>query len=87
MSIDALLRKFEFSDLRSPELQRRAQRSARVTAGMEMIAIGVAMPPLYLLSTAMFFEEPSSSVLFGSVIFALTMAYLGLRVIIRANRN
>ena len=87
MSIDALLRKFEFSDMRSPEIQRRAQRSARITAGLEIIAIGVAMPPLYLLSTAMFFDEPSSSILFGAVMFAIVMSYAGLRVIIRARQS
>ena len=62
------LRKFELPDRRTPEQKRRAERSGQIMAGIQMILLGLVIPPGYLILEVMFMSDPSTleMVLVGS---------------------
>jgi hypothetical protein len=82
----AWLQFFSIPDYRTDEQKLRAERSADMLAGFEMILAGMAAPAVYIFSTIMFFNEPSSAVLLVVGAFSLVFVGLGLRVILRAGR-
>src|SRR5687767_4242094 len=59
----AWLQTFKLEDKRTEEQKRKAQRSANILGGLEMIIAGVALPAAYVIVTVMLFNEPSQVVL------------------------
>ena len=52
--------------------------------GIEMILMGLALPPLYLFSTVLFFfSGVNLVVLAGTILFSLVLIIIGIRAIIK----
>jgi hypothetical protein len=80
----AWLRKFEFHDHRTEEQKRRGRRSQNIMSGLEMIFMGLALPPLYLFSTVLFFFSGINPVILtGTIALSLVMIVSGIGVILK----
>lgn len=82
----AWLQAFKLPDNRTDEQKRRARRSADILGGLEMIAAGVAMPAVYLVTSVMFFSEPTPGVLLVLGVFSVLLIGLGVGVIVKGAR-
>ena len=81
----AWLRKFRLEDNRTEEQKLRARRSRTIMDGLEMIMMGLVLPPLYLLSTVMaFFSAVNPFILAATVALSLVLIFMGIRVIVKA---
>jgi magnesium-transporting ATPase (P-type) len=83
----AWLQAFKLQDNRTEEQKRRAQRSASMLGGFEMIFAGVAVPAVYLVGTVMFFNEPTQGALLLVGALSVVLIGLGVRVIVKAARS
>ena len=80
----AWIRNFRLADNRTEEQKRSARRSRTVMDGIEMILMGLALPPLYLFSTVLFFfSGVNPVVLAGTILFSLVLIIIGIRAIIK----
>lgn len=82
----AWLQTFKLQDKRTEEQKRKAQRSANILGGFEMILAGVALPAVYVVLTVMLFNEPSQGVLLLVGAFSLLLIGIGVVVIVKAAR-
>ena len=82
----AWLQTFKLQDKRTEEQKRKAQRSANILGGFEMILAGVALPAAYVILTVMLFNEPSQSVLLVIGAFSVLLIGIGVGVIVKAAR-
>ncbi|HYN82820.1 MAG TPA: hypothetical protein VES88_15130 [Gemmatimonadaceae bacterium] len=82
----AWLQTFKLQDKRTEEQKRKAQRSANILGGFEMILAGVALPAVYVISTVMFFNEPSQGALLLVGALSVLLIGIGVRVILKAAR-
>ena len=79
----AWLKKLELKDHRTEEQKRRARRSQNIMGGLEMILLGLALPPLYLFSTVFFFFSGTNTlVLAGTIAMSVIMIFIGVRAIV-----
>ena len=83
----AWLQTFKLQDKRTEEQKRKAQRSANILGGFEMILAGVALPAAYVILTVMLFNEPSQSVLLVIGAFSVLLIGIGVGVIVKAARS
>ena len=83
----AWLQTFKLQDKRTEEQKQRAQRSANILGGFEMILAGVALPAAYVILTVMLFNEPSQVVLLVVGAFSVLLIGIGVRVIVKAARS
>jgi len=81
------LQPFNIPDRRTEEQKSRARHTANVMGGLEMIGMGAAVPPLYLLSTVMFFNDPDPAILGGTILFSIVLIYLGVRTIVKSRHQ
>jgi len=80
----AWITKLKLPDHRTEEQKRRARRSRNIMDGLEMIMMGLALPPLYLFSTVLsFFSGINTLVLAGTIALSLLLIGIGIRVIIK----
>jgi hypothetical protein len=78
------LQSFKFNDPRTEEQKRRARRTGEIMGGIELIGIGAAAPPVYLLSTVFMFSNPNPAILAASIVFGVAFILLGIRAIVKA---
>jgi hypothetical protein len=80
----AWLMKFKLQDRRTDEQKRRARRSAQFMGGLQLIALGLALPLVYVGSTVILWGDLSSAFLNGTVAVAVLMVIAGITVIVKA---
>jgi hypothetical protein len=81
----AWVRKFKLKDNRTEQQKLRARRSRHIMDGLEMIVMGLVLPPLYLLSTVMaFFSGVNPFILAGTIALSLVLIVIGIRSIVKA---
>ena len=81
------LRQLKLHDQRTEEQKKRTRRARNIMDGFEMIVFGLALPPLYLFSTVLFFFSGINPfVLAGTIALSLVLIFVGIRQIVTARR-
>ena len=80
----AWLVKLKPQDRRTEEQKRSARRSAQVMGGLQLIALGLALPLVYVGTTIIAWGDLSSTFLNGTLAVAVLMMIIGITVIVKA---